>query len=124
MSTLLEVLYSTIVSDKTAFVSLRRPLASSQKTEKQVQSEIQAILRQITASVSFLPVLSGAATFNVLAYTDKNVEVPAEWVDSDAKLIAKVGLERGDLVWSRPCSYSCFLSYVLPFDSLLLFLVS
>jgi hypothetical protein len=118
------VLYSTIVSDKTAFVSLRRPLASSQKTEKQVQSEIQAILRQITASVSFLPVLSGAATFNVLAYTDKNVEVPAEWVDSDAKLIAKVGLERGDLVWSRPCSYSCFLSYVLPFDSLLLFLVS
>ncbi|KAI9007722.1 HORMA domain-containing protein [Hyaloraphidium curvatum] len=66
-----------------------RPLGASQKTEKEVHSEIQAILRQITASVSFLPVLSAAATFNVLAYTDKNVEVPAEWVDSDARLIAK-----------------------------------
>jgi mitotic spindle assembly checkpoint protein MAD2 len=31
-----------------------------------VQSEIQAILRQITASVSFLPMLEEACTFDLL----------------------------------------------------------
>lgn len=47
-----------------------------------IQSEIAAIFRQITASVTFLPQLSGDCTFNVLVYVD------AEWDDSEAKLIA------------------------------------
>ncbi|KAI8850595.1 DNA-binding protein [Chytridium lagenaria] len=59
------------------------------KTEKQINEEIAAILRQVTASVSFLPVLSDPCTFNVLAYTDKNAEVPATWEDSDGLLIAQ-----------------------------------
>ncbi|KAJ3096364.1 Mitotic spindle checkpoint component mad2 [Phlyctochytrium bullatum] len=59
------------------------------KTEKQINEEIAAILRQITASVSFLPVLSEPCTFNVLAYTDKNAEVPATWEDSDGLMIAQ-----------------------------------
>jgi mitotic spindle assembly checkpoint protein MAD2 len=59
------------------------------KLEKETQSEISAVLRQITASVSFLPVLSEPCTFNVLAYTDKNVIVPSTWEDSDPKLITK-----------------------------------
>jgi mitotic spindle assembly checkpoint protein MAD2 len=58
-----------------------------EKTEKEIQAEIQAIFRQITASVTFLPQLDGECTFNVLVYADADSEVPLEWGDSDAKEI-------------------------------------
>jgi mitotic spindle assembly checkpoint protein MAD2 len=58
-----------------------------EKNEKQIQEEIQAIFRQITASVTFLPVLDGDCTFNVLVYADADSDVPVEWGDSDAKEI-------------------------------------
>ncbi|KAI9805738.1 MAG: Mitotic spindle checkpoint component mad2 [Piccolia ochrophora] len=58
-----------------------------EKTEKQIQDEIQSIFRQITASVTFLPMLDGNCTFNVLVYADADSEVPTEWGDSDAKEI-------------------------------------
>lgn len=58
-----------------------------EKTETEIQQEIQAIFRQITASVTFLPVLDGNCTFNVLVYADADSEVPVEWGDSDAKEI-------------------------------------
>lgn len=58
-----------------------------EKTEAEIQSEIAAIFRQITASVTFLPQLSGNCTFNVLVYADADSEVPVEWGDSDAKEI-------------------------------------
>ncbi|KAE8152467.1 DNA-binding protein [Aspergillus avenaceus] len=61
--------------------------APVEKTEKEIQEEIQAIFRQITASVTFLPVLDGDCTFNVLVYADADSEVPVEWGDSDAKEI-------------------------------------
>ncbi|CAL5867928.1 uncharacterized protein PFLUO_LOCUS2151 [Penicillium psychrofluorescens] len=61
--------------------------APIEKTEKEIQEEIQAIFRQITASVTFLPVLDGDCTFNVLVYADADSEVPVEWGDSDAKEI-------------------------------------
>ncbi|KAL1963445.1 hypothetical protein VTN77DRAFT_8346 [Rasamsonia byssochlamydoides] len=64
------------------------PAAPTQeKTEKEIQEEIQAIFRQITASVTFLPVLDGDCTFNVLVYADADSEVPVEWGDSDPKEI-------------------------------------
>ena len=47
-------------------------------------------MRQITATVSFLPVLDHACTFNVLAYTERNGDdgiIPETWVDSDARSI-------------------------------------
>lgn len=55
------------------------------KSETEIQQEIQALFRQITASVSFLPMLDGNCTFNVLVYADADSEVPLEWGDSDAK---------------------------------------
>lgn len=55
------------------------------KDEKEVTKEIQSLIRQITASVTFLPELTGRATFNVLVYTDTSGEVPKDWVDSDAR---------------------------------------
>lgn len=61
--------------------------AAPEKTEQEIQSEIAAIFRQITASVTFLPQLNGDCTFNVLVYADADSEVPVEWGDSDAKEI-------------------------------------
>ncbi|AGO11302.1 AaceriACR043Wp [[Ashbya] aceris (nom. inval.)] len=54
---------------------------------EETQKQIRALIRQITASVTFLPELAneGNYTFNVLAYTDANANVPMEWVDSDAR---------------------------------------
>ncbi|GAO15616.1 uncharacterized protein UV8b_04793 [Ustilaginoidea virens] len=62
--------------------------ADSEKTEAEIQAEIAAIFRQITASVTFLPQLNGDCTFNVLVYADADSDVPVEWGDSDAKEIA------------------------------------
>jgi mitotic spindle assembly checkpoint protein MAD2 len=57
-----------------------------EKTETEIHAEIQAIIRQITASVTFLPMLEGRCTFNVLVYADADAKVPdEEWGDSDAK---------------------------------------
>ncbi len=62
-------------------------LADPAKTEAEIQAEIAALFRQITASVTFLPQLAGDCTFNVLVYADADSEVPVEWGDSDAKEI-------------------------------------
>ena len=67
-----------------------------EKTEQEIQAEIAAIFRQITASVTFLPQLNGDCTFNVLVYADADSDVPVEWGDSDAKEI-----ENGERVQLR-----------------------
>lgn len=59
--------------------------AQAEKSETEIQQEIQSLFRQITASVTFLPMLDGNCTFNVLVYADADSEVPLEWGDSDAK---------------------------------------
>jgi len=63
------------------------PSPALEKTEAEIQQEIQSIFRQITASVTFLPMLNGDCTFNVLVYADADSDVPLEWGDSDAKEI-------------------------------------
>lgn len=63
--------------------------AKEQVDPEETQNQIRALIRQITASVTFLPELTneGNYTFNVLAYTDANAKVPLEWSDSDSKTI-------------------------------------
>mmetsp|Transcript_36122 Transcript_36122/g.93179 ORF Transcript_36122/g.93179 Transcript_36122/m.93179 type:complete len:216 (+) Transcript_36122:68-715(+) len=51
------------------------------------QKEIQAIIRQITASVTFLPLLDEPCSFDLLVYTDKWADVPKAWDESDPKHI-------------------------------------
>ncbi|KAG0251535.1 Mitotic spindle checkpoint component mad2 [Mortierella polycephala] len=63
------------------------PKPTPEKTEKEIHAEIQAIMRQITASVTFLPMLDEKCTWTVLCQTDRDVEVPAEWSDTDHHLI-------------------------------------
>ena len=57
------------------------------KSMKEIQGEIQAIMRQITASVTFLPLITEPCSFDLLIYADKDATVPMEWEDSDPCLI-------------------------------------
>ena len=59
------------------------------KTDAQVKAEMAAIIKQITASCTFLPMLEEPCAFQILAYTDRDVEVPVEWTESSARLIAE-----------------------------------
>ena len=90
---------------------------SREKSDKEIMREIQAIMRQIASSITYLPCLDEACknhssfpnyvncawclfqspfvcayfllgVFDVLAYTDKDVAVPFTWIESDPKLIA------------------------------------
>lgn len=64
-------------------------LESLSAVNEETQQQIRALIRQITASVTFLPELVGEGnyTFNVLAYTDAFAKVPLEWGDSNSKEI-------------------------------------
>lgn len=59
-----------------------------QKSLKEITSEIQAIVRQITASVTFLPLINEPCSFDLLVYADKNATVPVTWEDTDPCYIA------------------------------------
>ncbi|TKA30690.1 hypothetical protein B0A50_02410 [Salinomyces thailandicus] len=72
-------------ADKENSAPAEEGATAEQKTDDVVQKEIQALFRQITGSVTFLPMLDGNCTFNVLVYADADSEVPLEWGDSDAK---------------------------------------
>jgi len=63
--------------------SLSSKKQKSKKTIKEIHGEIQAIIRQITASVTFLPLLSEPCSFDLLVYTKKDAAVPKKWEDSD-----------------------------------------
>ena len=55
--------------------------AVGEKSDKEIQTEISAIIRQITASVTFLPLLEEQCTFDLLVYTNDDAEVPVQWED-------------------------------------------
>ncbi|ORX33704.1 mitotic spindle checkpoint-related protein [Kockovaella imperatae] len=66
-----------------------------EKTEKEVQGEIREIMKQITSSTSFLPILDGECTFTLLAYTNDSLDaVPATWGDADPHLIDRGKVEQ------------------------------
>lgn len=73
----------TITPQCNLFYSLSSRHALSTKSQKEITGEIQAIIRQITASVTFLPLLSEPCSFDLLVYTDQDVTVPVAWEDSD-----------------------------------------
>ncbi|XP_014678159.1 PREDICTED: mitotic spindle assembly checkpoint protein MAD2A-like [Priapulus caudatus] len=58
------------------------------KPLKEIQKEIRDVIRQITASVTFLPLLDCPCSFNILIYTDKESEVPESFEESGRCFIA------------------------------------
>ncbi|KTF92721.1 hypothetical protein cypCar_00038444 [Cyprinus carpio] len=69
--------------DKTA----KESGAPREKSIKAIQEEIRSVIRQITATVTFLPLLETACAFDLLIYTDKDLEVPEQWEESGPQLI-------------------------------------
>eukprot|EP01122_Echinamoeba_exundans_P008248 TRINITY_DN2702_c0_g1_i1.p1 TRINITY_DN2702_c0_g1~~TRINITY_DN2702_c0_g1_i1.p1 ORF type:complete len:143 (-),score=36.65 TRINITY_DN2702_c0_g1_i1:129-557(-) len=59
----------------------------AEKSVKEIQGEIATIIRQITMSVSYLPLLPDACTFDLLVYTNKDTLVPTKWEESEPKYI-------------------------------------
>jgi len=60
-----------------------KPQQQQKKSIKEIHNEIQAIIRQITASVTFLPLLDEPCSFDLLVYTNNDAIVPQKWQDSD-----------------------------------------
>lgn len=52
---------------------------TSSKDLKRVQSEIREVMRQISATVSYLPLLDCICTFDVMIHTLNNCELPSGW---------------------------------------------
>ncbi|KAG5477044.1 hypothetical protein LSCM1_05383 [Leishmania martiniquensis] len=66
---------------------------SGGKSEADVRRDIQSVMRQITASVSFLPVITQPCAFDLLVYTSENAQVPSTaWEPSDPQVL-KRGME-------------------------------
>lgn len=95
-----------------------------------MQKAVQDIMRQITATVTFLPAieekcefsrpsslwtsktdLEGArestGVFNILVYTDKDTAVPSTWQDSDPHNIAGNAEQVSSLVRTSVVSQRC-----------------
>ncbi|XP_041118801.1 mitotic spindle assembly checkpoint protein MAD2A [Polyodon spathula] len=74
-----------IECDKSAKDSANCP---KDKSIKAIQEEIRGVIRQITASVTFLPLLETPCAFDLLIYTDKDLEVPEKWEESGPQMIS------------------------------------
>jgi mitotic spindle assembly checkpoint protein MAD2 len=61
-----------------------------EKSDKDIMTEIQAIMRQIAASVTFLPNIEEACTFDLLAYTSIDSEVHHSALIAEVKYILKI----------------------------------
>ena len=59
-----------------------------EKSKQDITNEIAAIMRQIAASVTFLPLLEDECSFDLIVYTNKDSETPQEWEESDRDLSA------------------------------------
>ena len=58
------------------------------KPEAEIQKEIRHIIKQIVASVTFLPLVYEPTVFNILVYTKDSADVPEqEWLDTDPMAI-------------------------------------
>ena len=60
------------------------------KSIKEMHNDIQAIIRQTTASVTFLPLLIKAYSFVLLVYTNLKVIAPKKWEESDPRYIVNI----------------------------------
>ncbi|XP_055688639.1 mitotic spindle assembly checkpoint protein MAD2A [Lutzomyia longipalpis] len=60
---------------------------TSSKDLKRIQNEIRDVMRQISATVSFLPLLDYICSFDILIYTHKDTEIPEQWDNTEGVFI-------------------------------------
>lgn len=82
-----EVLERWVFNVETDKEVTANPTVTRVKSNKEIMNEIQAIMRQITASVTFLPLLEESCTFDLLVHTDIDAQVPLAWEESDPRNI-------------------------------------
>ncbi|XP_076637481.1 mitotic arrest deficient 2 [Colletes latitarsis] len=58
------------------------------KDVKTIQKEIREVIRQITGTVSFLPLLDCLCSFDILTYTVPDCGIPKEWDETQPVFIA------------------------------------
>jgi mitotic spindle assembly checkpoint protein MAD2 len=57
------------------------------KSDDVIRAEIQALMRQITGAVSFLPVIGEDCAFDLLVYATTDCSVPESWEISDPHMV-------------------------------------
>ncbi|XP_032364654.1 mitotic spindle assembly checkpoint protein MAD2A isoform X2 [Etheostoma spectabile] len=68
--------------------SAKESSAPREKSIKTIQDEIRSVIRQITATVTFLPLLeTPCECIDLLVYTDKDLVVPDKWEESGPQII-------------------------------------
>ncbi|XP_011136440.1 mitotic spindle assembly checkpoint protein MAD2A isoform X2 [Harpegnathos saltator] len=58
------------------------------KDSKTIQKEIREVIRQITGTVSFLPLLDCQCSFDILTYTVSDCNIPNKWDETQPVFIA------------------------------------
>ncbi len=79
------------------------------KSTKDIQSEIQAVLRQITASVTFLPILQEPCTFDLLVYVPVLATSCPPFSCASCKRVLAIGWLAGWLAAGRARTPRCAL---------------
>lgn len=74
---------------KTNGISSKADLTEGEtKDVKTIQKEIREVIRQITGTVSFLPLLDCLCSFDILAYTIPDCNIPNQWDETQPVFIA------------------------------------
>lgn len=68
--------------------ALSNPAEIGTKDLKTIQKEIREVIRQITGTVSFLPLLDCLCSFDILTYTVPDCNIPTEWDETQPVFIA------------------------------------
>ena len=60
---------------------------TSNKDLKRIKQEICSVMRQISATVTYLPLLDCICSFDILMHTLQNCSVPEKWDETEAVII-------------------------------------
>uniref|UniRef100_A0A1A9VZE5 Mitotic spindle assembly checkpoint protein MAD2A n=1 Tax=Glossina brevipalpis TaxID=37001 RepID=A0A1A9VZE5_9MUSC len=60
---------------------------TSSKELKRIQNEIREVMRQISATITYLPLLDCICTFDIMIYTLRNCDIPESWDETGAVVI-------------------------------------
>lgn len=74
-----------ISNDTSSTIDPKNP--TSNKELKRIQQEIRDVMRQISATVSYLPLLDCVCSFDILIYTIRDCDVPEAWKETEAVCI-------------------------------------